>query len=72
MVPLAHSASSEARKMTAAAISAGVATRLNGLCARISAPRGVSSSESVMSVSTYPGATLATAIRYGASARAID
>jgi hypothetical protein len=25
-----------------------------------------------MSVSTYPGATLATAIRYGARARAID
>jgi hypothetical protein len=72
MVPLAHSASSEARKTTAAAISPGVATRLNGLCARICSPRAVPSSSTVMSVSTYPGATLATAIRYGASARAID
>jgi hypothetical protein len=58
--------------MTAAAISSDAATRLNGLCPRISAPRGELSSPSAMSVSTYPGATLATAIRYGASARAID
>jgi hypothetical protein len=45
---------------------------LNGLCARISSPRGELSSPIAMSVSTYPGATLATAMPYGASARAID
>jgi hypothetical protein len=58
--------------MTAAAISSGAATLLNGLCARSSPPRGEVRSASAMSVSTYPGATVATAIRYGASARASD
>jgi hypothetical protein len=58
--------------MTAAAISSGVATRLNGLCARSSSPCGEFRSSSAMSVSTYPGATVATEIRYGASARASD
>ena len=38
--------------MTAAAISSGLATRLNGLCALIRSPAGVPSSAAVMSVAT--------------------
>ncbi len=70
--PLAHSALSDARYSTAAAISPGSATRPNGLCARISSPRGGLRCSLVMSVATYPGATDITAIPCGASARASD
>ena len=49
-----------------------MATRLNGLCARIASPAGVASSAAVMSVSTYPGATDATVMPCGASATASD
>jgi hypothetical protein len=45
---------------------------LNGLCARISSPRAEFRSAAAISVSTYPGATMATEMPNGASARAID
>jgi hypothetical protein len=70
--PLAHCAPGEARYTTASATSSAVATRLNGLCARIASPARVASSSAVMSVATYPGATDATVIPVGASATASD
>ena len=72
MAPLAHSACGEARYSTAAATSSARATRPYGLCARISSPRGGLRCSLTMSVSTNPGATVATAMPYGASARASD
>src|SRR5215470_8049133 len=72
MVPLAHSACGDARYSTAAAISLARATRPKGLCARISSPAGPLRCRAAMAVSTKPGATVATAIPCGASARASD
>ena len=72
MVPLAHLAAGDARYTTAAATSPGRATRPNGLCPRIWSPDGPARCRAAMSVSTKPGATVATAIPYGARARASD
>ena len=57
---------------TALATSSGVATRPNGLWARMASPPGASSSPAAMSVAMNPGATEVTAMPCGARATAID
>ncbi len=71
-VPLAKRAPGEASHSTASATSSGRATRPNGDCARTASPAGPSSTSRAMSVSTNPGATVATEIPCGARATAID
>jgi hypothetical protein len=72
MEPVVNSAPSEARNTTALATSSAVATRPSGLWARIASPSGPSRNSPAISVSTNPGATVATRIPYRPRARASD